>query len=64
MLPATILYVSAGALASDMAGLEQHRDIQSTILTLIGLIATLVVVIRLQRGAKGRLNEALSDEDA
>lgn len=63
MLPATILYVSFGALASDLAGLEQHRDIRSTVLTLIGIVATLVAVIRLQRGAKERLDQVLTDED-
>ena len=64
MLPATILYVSFGALASDLAGIEQHGDYRSTILTVIGIIATLIVVIRLQKGAKERFNQVLADEDA
>lgn len=64
MLPATILYVSFGALASDLAGIEQHSDFRSTILTFIGIMATLVVVIRLQKGARERLDQVLVDEDA
>lgn len=64
MLPATILYVSFGALASDLAGIEQHSDSRSTILTFIGIMATLVIVIRLQKGARERLDQVLVDEDA
>ena len=60
MLPAIVLYVYLGALASDLA----DRDTRKTLLTVIGIIATFAVVIRIQKGAKERLNQVLSEEDA
>jgi uncharacterized membrane protein YdjX (TVP38/TMEM64 family) len=66
MLPGTVMYVYIGSLAGDLAAIggEREKTLTEWILTIMGLLATVVVTVFVTRIARRALDKKIDAPDA